>query len=813
MKTFIRRIYILGLLFILVVGLNLFFGHRNLESQLRREMERSISFKLEHITEQVSFDLARVENTLHAAEVLVKTAKDDDEILQAFRELLRPHDTYLAIFMGFPSTKSIYANDWVPPPDLDVTTRPWYKAAVEEGKLIFTPPYLDIVKDRLVFTMAKPIFSEEGELLGVVGIDKSLQWMLGLLEKEKASEHGHSLFFNKEGRVVLCPCPDTQGGHHNIAEFSDLNDPSLWEKSSGIVQTTVNEQVGYFRWEVLEDLELIVGTFAPLSDFIDYGALNLQLLASVLILSMVIFYLFFILQRQHIIEPIRQLGDDIMAISPNNLAYRLPIHKGHAFTSLRETINVILEKSQDHFENITQQQKELSAAYAQLVAHEQQLQTQYEEIKEHEAHIQFLADHDPLTGLFNRRKFGENLQSCLDEGDSGAVFMVDIDDFKNINDTQGHVFGDKVLRFVAGFLKKYLGPNQTAYRFGGDEFLLLLEEEIEFKKLEEIFQNIASGLGETNVIDGRQIHLAVSAGVVCYPLHGKTVDELLIKVDLALHNAKTRGKSRLEFFEGSMAATFSERIEIENMLIAALEAENFMLLYQPVIMADTGRIAYYEALIRIKGQPMPAAAFIPIAEESNLILPIGRWVIKAAIKQLVEWQEKGKDVRPISINVSPKQFYDVYLEEFIRTQLEANKIDPALIEIEITETVFIDNIEEAIEIIERLRNLGLTITLDDFGTGYSSMNYITRIPVDRIKLDRRITEKQVENPTVMEGLISIAHGLAMDVVGEGVEKAEEALFLREVGCDYLQGYFFSVPIPSEKIDEITDINYSELLGW
>jgi len=804
----------LGLLFILVVGLNIFFSHRNLESQLRREMERSISFKLEQITEQVSFDLARVENTLHAAEVIAKTAKEDDEILKAFSELLKPHETYLAIFMGFPSTKSIYANDWIPPPDLDVTTRPWYEAAVREGKLILTPPYLDIAEDRLVFTMAKPVFGPGAELMGVVGIDKSIQWMVGLLEREKASENGHSFFFTPEGRIVLCACPDYEiNRNRNIAEFSDLDDSSLWQNPRGLKQATLHGKEGYFRWEVLEDLGLIVGTFAPLSDFIDYGALNLQFLASVLILSVVIFYLFFILQRQHVIKPIRELGEDIMAISPDNLAYRLPIHKGHFFPSLRQTINVILEENQDHFENIMQQQEELSAAYAQLVVHEQQLQTQYEEIKEHEAHIRFLAERDPLTGLFNRRKFAENLQSCLDKGSSGAVFMVDIDNFKNINDTQGHVFGDQVLRFVGAFLNKNLKPNATAYRFGGDEFLLLVKKETAPKNLGQIFQSLTKGLAETTEIAGRQINLALSAGVVCYPLHGKTVDELLIKADISLHNAKQRGKSRLEFFEGGMAATFSKRIEIENLLAETLKEENFTLLYQPVIKADTGKIAYYEALIRIKGQPMPAADFIPIAEESNLILPIGRWVIAAAIKQLTEWRERGKDLRPISINVSPKQFYDAYLADFLSSRLKANQIEPALIEMEITETVFIDSMKEAVGIIKNLKDLGVVITLDDFGTGYSSMNYITSIPVDRIKLDRRITEKHAENPAVMEGIISIAHGLAMDVVGEGVEKAEEAKLLREVGCDYLQGYFFSMPLPPEKIEKITDRDYSKLLGW
>lgn len=811
MRDFIGRIYILGLAFIVIVALTTFAGHRYHEVSLEDEIKRYIDFKLESIVGKISSELVHVENILDAAEIVVELEKDnDDKILEFFQQTLEQNSSLISIYLGTPDNKYIYANDWVPPSDLIMRTRPWYVAAAEKGNLVLTAPYLDAAAERLVVTMAKPIY-ENNELLGVVGVDKSLQTILALLEREKASERGHSFFFTREGDIVVHP--EEGYGEGDISNLCTVLDCGIFAQPRGIVRTALHGREGYLRWEALENLQLMVGTFAPFDDFIDRRALNLRMIAATFLSSIMIFCLLFIFQRKYIIKPIRDLDWDVMAISVDDLGYRLPIDETHAFPELRQTINETLAKTQEHFENVMYQQEELRAAYAQLVAHEKQLQTQYDEIKHHEAQIRFLADHDPLTRLLNRRKFTEDVERAIGEAGRGAVLMLDIDNFKIINDTQGHVYGDKILQFVAGVLEENPRREVTAYRFAADKFLIHIAGESDPQEITRCINALVASLHGIRIIDGKRTHITASIGVARYPCDGSTVDELLIKVDIALHNAKIAGKNRALFFEENMAATFSQKVYIEQMLVEALQAVNFQLLYQPIINAHTGEVAYFEALIRIKGEAMSPAVFIAVAEESNLILPIGRWVMEEAISQLIKWQRSGKRVKPIAINLSTKQFYDDGLVGFLEQQLARYDLEPSLLEMEITETVLIGNPEEALEIIKRIKELGVRISLDDFGTGYSSINYITRMPVDRIKLDRNMTEKLGENIAVMEGLVAIAHGLDMDVVGEGVETTEEARLLIEVGCDYLQGFLFSVPVGPAEAGELIAANFVKLIQF
>ena len=811
MKSFSRKVYILGLLFVLAVGLNTFEGFRQLETSLRYEAERGIEYKLEYILSQITADLSQVEGTLDATEILLTVGEDEDHLLGFFIEVLRQNPSYLSIYLGTPDNRMINGSGWIPPEGFDVRVRPWYQRAVREDKLVFTEPYLNASDDNWVITVAKPVYSRDGKHLGVIAIDKTLQGMLEFLETETASENGFSFFLDHGGDIIV----DRSGALEpdNVVQLSSDLVSRLLSEPSGHVFTNIEGADGYLRWQALEGSGFVIGTFAPLSDFFDRRAQSLQLIASAVVALLVVFSMLFFFQNRYIVRPVRILEQDILGISlDEDPAYRLPVSKRHPFEALRRTINVVLDQTQEHYENVVYQQEELSAAYAQLVAHEQQLQAQHTEIKQHEAKAQFLADHDPLTGLFNRRKFEEDLSSSLQAGQMGAVLMFDIDDFKNINDTQGHVYGDRVLRSIALLLKKQLQPNETAYRFGGDEFLIIIEGEVDPEEIRATIEEVSRCLNETSVINKRHSRITSSIGIVRYPFDGTTVEELLIKVDIAMYNAKKGGKNRYMFFESGMATTFSERVQVERMLIEAIQTESFRLLYQPVVNADTGDITYLEALIRIKDNPLSPAVFIAVAEESNLILPIGRWVIKEAVSQLIKWEEAGMDLKPVSINLSAQQFYDDGLVDFLVEQIELSGVDPGLIEMEITETVLIGNAQEAIEIIERIRALGIKMALDDFGTGYSSINYITRIPVDRIKLDRSMTEKLIENIPVMEGLIAIAHGLNMDVVAEGVEQVEEANLLIEVGCDYLQGYLFSPPIPPEDAEQIMHTDFGDILG-
>ncbi|MGB5823528.1 MAG: EAL domain-containing protein [Proteocatella sp.] len=568
--------------------------------------------------------------------------------------------------------------------------------------------------------------------------------------------------------------------------------------------------------------------------------LRMYMLGSLLMLMLV--FVMENIQRKQIVKPIRDLNVDIQGISiEENILYRLPNHESNPFHLLRKTTNESLDKTQVYFESMVKTQddliqandeieatlgqliasqeeltaanEELETALSQIIGSQEELKTQYDEIKAKEDYIRFLAYHDSLTELYNRRQFIEDLEVKLSKSKTGTVLLMDIDNFKYINDTLGHVYGDSVLRHVACLINESLPENASAYRFGGDEFLVHIEGNVKDFEIEEYIKTIVDILSDNSELEGIRNHITISIGVVCYPLDGLNVEELIIKADVAMYSAKKSGKNRCLIFNENMSTEFNERVQIGNKLIKAIETDSFKLLYQPVIEIRTGEIAYFEALIRMKNDTLSPAIFIPVAEESNLIILIGRWVIKEAIKQIRKWIELGLSPEAIAINLSPKQIYDDGLVEFLSKSLAEYEIDPSYIEIEVTESVLIDNIDEAIRTMEKIRGLGIKIALDDFGTGYSSLNYLTHIPVDKIKLDKSIKDKFIylENIQVLDGLISVAHGLKLKVVAEGVEEIEEARRLMKGKCDYLQGYLFSRPVSADDAEKLFSKNYKEFL--
>ncbi len=421
--------------------------------------------------------------------------------------------------------------------------------------------------------------------------------------------------------------------------------------------------------------------------------------------------------------------------------------------------------------------------------------------KEQELYIQYLADHDPLTGLYSRRKFEQMVHGDLETHQEGAVLLMDVDNFKNINDSLGHVYGDKVLQHISNLLKEHLCDHGHVFRFGGDEFLIQLTGETDLNNITHCLSEIVDAFKNHCVIDGTEQLITISTGIARYPVDATTVEELLIKADVAMYSAKQSGKNQYRAFSQDMTLALSAKLKIEQILRQTLNTNGFMLYYQPVVFSDSSEIAYFEALIRMKDLSLSPVEFISIAEDTGLILEIGRWVITEAISQMRFWLDAGVCVKPIAINISPRQMYDPYLVTFIASQLRVYDVDASLIEVEITENILVENREENLRVLYDLKALGIKIALDDFGTGYSSLNYLTFIPVDKIKLDKSLKDKFIglESIQVMDSLIGLAHGLQLKVVAEGVEEVAEVNRLKRGGCDFLQGYLFSKPLPAQKI--------------
>lgn len=424
--------------------------------------------------------------------------------------------------------------------------------------------------------------------------------------------------------------------------------------------------------------------------------------------------------------------------------------------------------------------------------------------------IEHLAYHDALTGLPNRPLFMDRLIVALAQAGRShqklAVFFCDLDRFKDINDSLGHTIGDTLLKSVAERIRRCVRDGDTVARFGGDEFTLMIPKIENVEDAAKIAQKIIETLKIPFFISDRELFVTTSIGVSIFPIDGGDPETLVRNADTAMYRAKDQGRDNYQLYAPAMNARALERLALENMLRKALSNDELVLFYQPKIDARTGAITGVEALIRWnhpeRGLVSPAH-FISLAEASGLIVPIGEWVLRTACKQIKQWQRKFDHGISVSVNLSARQFQQPDLIEMIRSSVEESKIDPGSLELEITESNAMQNAENTIYLLRELKSIGVRISMDDFGTGYSSLNYLKRFPIDILKLDQMFVKDvpgDRSDGAIVSAVIQLAHNLDLQVVAEGVERQEQLDFLTRQGCDTIQGYFFSVPLPAEQLE-------------
>jgi diguanylate cyclase (GGDEF)-like protein len=423
--------------------------------------------------------------------------------------------------------------------------------------------------------------------------------------------------------------------------------------------------------------------------------------------------------------------------------------------------------------------------------------------------IEYLASHDSLTDLPNREMFNELLHHAIEAAGRHqrrfAMLFIDLDRFKIINDSLGHHAGDTLLVAIAGRLRKALRSSDVVARLGGDEFVVILEETADSDGVEGIARNLLAVLSQPLQLSGHECHTTASIGIAMYPSDGIDVQTLTKNADMAMYLAKEDGKNGFRFFTNEVKAQSLERLTLETALRHALERNQFALHYQPKVDMATGQITGVEALLRWTHPELgalPPMQFIPLAEETGLIVPIGRWVLKEACAQNMAWQRRG--LRPVSmaVNLSPRQFADAHLLQDIDEALAASGMSPVLLQLEVTESMVMRNVSRAIKVLDAIQSRGIRLAIDDFGTGYSSMSLMKQFPIDTIKIDRsfvRDLPKDSEDQAFAQAIISMGKALGMTVIAEGVETVEQETFLRIHGCDEMQGFLFSKPVPPQEL--------------
>ncbi|MGE5676726.1 MAG: EAL domain-containing protein [Pseudomonadota bacterium] len=777
-------------------------------------------------------------------------------ISEEFKEVKGSHRDINYVFLGLESGAYMEYPELRPKSAYDPTTRPWYRNSINSEGIVISDPYISQVTEDMVVSFTKGVVLKNGQK-GVLGLSVKIDSLTDSIDRIRLGNSGYILILNSNNKFTVSPVnPDwllktPQELNLDFIKNAEARDGQAYEtKLDGEDKLIYALTSGKSQWKlyaVQPKLE-VMGKSRQITNI---------LVAIYFIMMLVVFMIIYVITKR-ITGPILDISKAMNRIAAYDFKFDQNSDMGkHAqredeigvitralenmqdsFSELNSTVesidreiknidftrsapagltlstdnpfghiatsfNMLLSHIQEYLQRLKDSNAEVQEKNQRLMASEEKLIAHIEEIEKQRKYINYLAYHDPLTNLPNRRKFIEFLNQALRNNRTGAVIYLDIDNFKRINETMGHVYGDKVLLGIARRLEEMVAQNAFVSRFSGDEFLIMIQSEGDIEGIRKFVAELFNMFGKPILLEGNNIEIAFSIGVSIFPHDSTDVDQLIMNADTALYEVKNTGKNGYRFFDMSMTEHLLKKSNIEQRIKEAIENDGFKLLYQPQVSLARGEVSAYEALIRFKDYPLPPAEFIPVAEENGSIIQIGRVVTEKVIEQLGIWQNKGYTLKTVSINFSALQLYDDGYLDFLKAVLSRHGVDAKYIEIEITESIFLDNKQLALEFLLELRRRGIKISIDDFGTGYSSLSYLTFLPLDKIKLDRSLNVKflEIENLKVMDSLISLAHSLNLEVVAEGIETGEQLERLKAGKCDYVQGYYFSKPIEAEAVEE------------
>lgn len=497
-------------------------------------------------------------------------------------------------------------------------------------------------------------------------------------------------------------------------------------------------------------------------------------------------------------EPIFTLRDNMTDASSGNLDVKCDVASDDEFGDLSRMFNSMMDIISNNY-------KELSASKAALEVSEQELKKNY-------AHIEQLAYHDGLTGLYNRVAFMKYAYKIFHDASVGAskhaIFFIDLDNFKNINDTLGHDYGDLLLKDVSDRMLSCIASDDILARNGGDEFLILKNRFDTVDDLENFASQLVNVVHHPFILNDETAVVSMSVGIAVFPNNGLTVSELIKNADIAMYNAKNSGKNSYRFFDSYMEDDVNRKNDLADILSHVIDKNEIYLQYQPQVNVESGQVTGYEALMRIESELVgfiSPAEFIPIAEETGIINILGEWALIEACNFNQVLIKSGFGPLRVSVNVSTTQLKDDHLIDIIKSIPEKTGMDLKHLEIEITESVLMNSFEHNLKLINQMKELGCSIALDDFGTGYSSFNYLTQIPIDTLKIDKSFIDgicSNEKNRCIADSIIDLAHKMDISVVAEGVEDNEQLQILQNQFCDTLQGYLFSKPLNSTDFIEL-----------
>ncbi len=676
--------------------------------------------------------------------------------------------------------------------DSNITTMDWFYRPFEEKSKIWTDFYQASITDYKLVSYTKALVFD-GKHIATVGIDLNFEDVKNTVESIKPYETGFAYIMNENNKFLIHPVYKDK---ESLSDIGLEKEAELMNENQSGVFTVESRGKKMFNGYAKLSNGWIMGVTAPEAEVMARVLKTRNYLIAIAFILIFLTTVILCFLAKGISNPITEIIRITREIAEGNLEVEIPEEQ----LKRKDELGT-LAKSVDNMA------EEISASYQQLEAYNREIKVLNEKFS-------YQAYHDPLTEITNRRKFVNIFKKeLMKNSSSGALLLLDINSFKDINDNYGHIYGDQLLYEIAQRLLEYSSDNTLIARYGGDEFLILIKD-FNFEDSEKEIFEIEKISSEPFFINENKVYIKFVLGIALYPKDGKTFDQLITKADIAMYEAKKIHKNNYLYYDKGMGDQLKRKKMIKDKLKKALNNDGFKLKYQPQINLKTGKADYVEALLRLKGCDLSPAKFIPVAEESGLIIEIGRWVTKEAIKNLFLIRNVYQSDLKISINFSPAQINDKGYINFLKSMFKKYGVDASSLEIEITESFLIED-NNSIDFINDLKKIGVEIALDDFGTGYSSFSYLSYLNADKVKLDKLLSDNFVNkgNIDTLFSLISLLNSLDLSVVAEGIETKEQYLKLKESRCNHIQGYLFSKPKAKEELRGIIERNYiSEEIG-
>ncbi|HWT75823.1 MAG TPA: EAL domain-containing protein [Mobilitalea sp.] len=663
-----------------------------------------------------------------------------------------------------------------------------------------------ITDEKTIYTLdiGSPVLDPvNGDVLGYVVSTIGTSYFNDYLSSIIIGDTGFGILLNNDGRIIYHPSMDLIGTTINSEKLSQLvnnyNKGMIDQDGSFVYSFENTNQV--YGYSILPELNWVLLVKQDASEIKSITNFLLILLTFVCLLLFFIILNFANILAKKFSTPIIALRDVMRTASDGNLTVQSNIKSNNELGELSKNFNKMLHIIKTNYED-------LESMHEELLSNEEQLRSNYD-------HIEFLAYHDTLTNLPNKLAFLDYVNAVLVssplENKMHAVYFVDLDNFKTVNDTLGHEYGDTLLVKTADLLSSILGMEGMLARAGGDEFLLFKENITSKESAVEFASNIIDTFKNPLDLNGEIVYVSMSIGISIYPENGLSPNALIKNADIAMYKSKDTGKKKFTLFDTKMEEELNRNTLIIEVLRNAIENNEIFIQYQPLMELESNNIIGFEALMRIRSEKLghiSPAEFIPIAEESGLIIELSSWLIRESCIFNKNIIDLGITPRPVSVNISSVQINRPGFVPLLSEILEETQLPPQYLELEITESTLVSSLMDATKLLNNLQDLGVKVSLDDFGTGYSSLNYLTKMPIDTLKIDKSFIDNicnSNKDSCIAESIIQLAHSLDIKVVAEGVEQEDQLTLLRTQHCDIVQGFIYSQPLhPAELMEAIRE---------